>query len=257
MATQQLAKAPEPLNLKDQTHRGKHWKQFRRDWTYYEIASKIREESGAVSVAHLLNVIEREGQHMFDTFNLSEEDSADITKVLREFEGRCLPISNVIYERYVFNPGAQEVGESLDHYITDVMKQAKLCKYGNLKDELIRDRLVSGIKDDRICEKLLNKKDLTLQKAIEILQTNQATQFQVRDMATEQDMAVKVVKTSNKTVSRDGPAEGQWTRTTPSRQTKPCRYCGNIHEFKKEICPANDKECWRCGKKGHFSRVCR
>ena len=34
MATQQLAKAPEPLNLEDRTHRGEYWKQFRRDWTY-------------------------------------------------------------------------------------------------------------------------------------------------------------------------------------------------------------------------------
>lgn len=138
MATQQLAKAPEPLNLEDRTHREEYWKQFRRDWTYYEIASKINKESGAVRVAHLLNVIGKEGQDMFDTFNLSKEDRVDITKVLQEFESRCLPVSNVIYKRYVFNQKAQEAGELLNHYITDVMKQAKLCKYGNLKDELMR-----------------------------------------------------------------------------------------------------------------------
>ena len=40
-----------------------------------------------------------------------------------------------------------EVGKSLEHYIMDVMKEAKLCKYGNLIDEPIRDRLVS---DDQI-----------------------------------------------------------------------------------------------------------
>ena len=51
------------------------------------------------------------------------------------------------------------------------------------------------------------QKDLTLQKAIEILRTSQATLFQVRDMATEQEMGVKVVKTNNKTAPRDGPAE--------------------------------------------------
>ena len=42
------------------------------------------------------------------------------------------------------------------------MKQATLCKYGNLKDKLVCDRLISGIKDDRIYKKLLSKKDLTL-----------------------------------------------------------------------------------------------
>jgi len=62
MATQQLGKAPEPLNLEDQMHRGEHWKQFKRDWTYCEIASKINKEDGAVRVAHLLNVIGKEGK---------------------------------------------------------------------------------------------------------------------------------------------------------------------------------------------------
>ena len=107
MATRQLAKPPEPLNLEDQTHRGEYWKQFRRDWTYYKIASKIDKESGAVRVAHLLNVIGKEGQDMFDTFNLNEEDRVDIAKVLQEFESRCLPVSNVIYERYVFTRGGR------------------------------------------------------------------------------------------------------------------------------------------------------
>ena len=96
------------------------------------------------------------------------------------------------------NKRAQEAGKSLDHYITEVMKQAELCKYGNLKDELIRDRLVSGIKDDRIREKLLSKKDLTLQKAIEILRTSQVAQFQGRDMAAEQDVIIKAIKRDSK-----------------------------------------------------------
>ena len=69
--------------------------------------------------------------------------------MLQEFETRCLPVSNVIYERYVLNKRAQEACKSLDHYITEVMKQAELYKYDNLEDKLVHDRLVSGIKDER------------------------------------------------------------------------------------------------------------
>ena len=53
----------------------------------------------------------------------------------------------------------KEPGESLDHYLTEIVKQAGRCQYGMLKDELVRDRLVSGIQNDRIREKLLSKKD--------------------------------------------------------------------------------------------------
>lgn len=45
---------------------------------------------------------------------------------------------------------------------------------------------------------MLSKRDLTLQKTIEILRTSQATQFQDRDMAAEQDGIVKSVKIANK-----------------------------------------------------------
>ena len=74
MATQQLEKPAKPLNIEDLTYRGEQWKQFKRDWTYYERAAKIDKEGGAVRIAHLLNIIRKEGQDMFDTFNLSKED---------------------------------------------------------------------------------------------------------------------------------------------------------------------------------------
>ena len=95
---------------------------------------------------------------LFETFMLPEEDCGDITKVLNEFEAKCAPVSNMIYKQYVFNKSTQDVGESLDHYLTEIMKQADLCKYGNLKDELIRDQLVSGIKSNKTHETLLAKK---------------------------------------------------------------------------------------------------
>ena len=107
MATQPLANPPDSLSLEDRTRRGDNWKQFKREWTYYETTAKINKE-GAVRVAHLLNVISKEGQDMFETFALLETDSNDITKVLQEFETRCSPATNVIYERYIFNKRTQQ-----------------------------------------------------------------------------------------------------------------------------------------------------
>jgi len=84
-----VAKPPEPLNLEGRTRWGDNWKQFKRDWLYYKTAAKINKEDGPVRVAHL---IEKDGQDMFDTFSLTEEDQKDITKILQEFETRCTPI---------------------------------------------------------------------------------------------------------------------------------------------------------------------
>ena len=36
---------------------------------------------------------------------------------------------------------------------------------------------------------------------------------------------------------------------------KPCRYCGGTHAPLQ--CPAYGKTCARCGKMGHYKKVCR
>lgn len=64
-----------------------------------------------------------------------------------------------------------------------MIKLVENCQYGGLRDDLIRDKLVSGIRDDKVREKLLGIKDLNLDKTIEVLRTNQALQFRVKDMA--------------------------------------------------------------------------
>ena len=254
MASQTLAKPPEPLNLEDTTRQGNHWRQFKRNWTYYETASKIDKEDGPVWVAHLLNIIGKDGQEMFETFSLSDTDSGDIAKVLKEFEDRCMPVTQVIYERYIFNKfkRTQEPGESLDRYLTDIIKQAGRCQYGQLKDELVRDRLVSGIQNDRIREKLLSKKDLTLTKEIQLLKSSEATQLQAQDMATPE---IKTIQT----IAAPQPKSRYEKKTQQvgnlRRPHKLCRYCGRKHEFRKEACPAVDKQCYICNKKGHCHTV--
>ena len=47
---------------------------------FYEIAAKIHIEEGEVRVAHLLNVIRKEGQDMLETFTLSIADRKDIKR---------------------------------------------------------------------------------------------------------------------------------------------------------------------------------
>ena len=81
MAMPVLAKPPKSLNLEDCSHRGENWKQFKRNWIYYEIASKIDKEDGVVRVTHLLNVIGKDAQDLYKTFTLSDDDRKDVTKV--------------------------------------------------------------------------------------------------------------------------------------------------------------------------------
>ena len=54
----------------------------------------------------------------------------------------------------------------MDNFITDLYCLAEYCKFGNLRDDLIRDRIVVGIKDKKLSEQLQLDSKLTLEKAI-------------------------------------------------------------------------------------------
>lgn len=49
---------------------------------------------------------------------------------------------NPIFERAKFNQRRQEEGEPVDSFITALHCLAEHCGYGELHDEMIRDRLV-------------------------------------------------------------------------------------------------------------------
>ena len=51
-------------------------------------------------------------------------------------------------------------------FITSLYCLAEHCGYGMLHDEMIRDRIVVGLWDTAVSEKLQMDKDLTLDKAI-------------------------------------------------------------------------------------------
>jgi len=48
----------------------------------------------------------------------------------------------------------QKPEESVDSFITDLHTLAEFCKYGDLHDQLICDRIVVGLLDKKLSEKL-------------------------------------------------------------------------------------------------------
>ena len=46
-------------------------------------------------------------------------------------------------------------------------------------------------------------------------------------------------------------------RKTVKREEAKCKFCGRLHPFQKEQCPAFGKKCNLCEKMNHFSKVCQ
>ena len=72
----------------------------------------------------------------------------------------------------------QTEGESVDTFITDLYTLAELCNFSDLRDELIRDRIVVGIRDNALSEWLQLEADLTLGRAVNLIRQKEVVRKQ-------------------------------------------------------------------------------
>ena len=78
----------------------------------------------------------------------------------------------------------------MDDFITDLHCLARYCNYGNLHEEMICDRIVVGISDNKLSQKMQLEPDLTLKKATDLAHQYESVKKQlptVRGQDTQQE----------------------------------------------------------------------
>ena len=72
-----------------------------------------------------------------------------------KFEEYFVPKQNITFERYKFFLCDQKQGVGFDQYLAELHTLSKTCKFGNLKDSLVRDKIVCGIPDNGLKRKTI------------------------------------------------------------------------------------------------------
>ena len=166
-----------------------NWKKFKRMWNNYEVASRLRTQSKELRTATFLTCIGPDVLDIYDGLPFdNDEEKTNITNVLALLEKYFIGETNETYERYLFNQREQESGESFDAYLTTLRSLAKTCNFGELRDNLIRDRIVIGIRDNSVRKKLLAEGKLTLDKCINICRANNTTAKQLKEISQSEDV---------------------------------------------------------------------
>ena len=223
-------------------------------WEHYSIASKVNKEEGDVQVAAFLTAIGSDARKVFKTWNLSATERKDIKGVIERFDNYCNPRKNIPFERYLFNSRQQEPGESFDRYVTSLRQIADKCDFGAITpDDLLRDRIIFGIADNKVRERLLREPELNLSKTLDICRASEMSQAQIKTVSEFNSPNVHLLQENKK--ASDGKLSGG--EPSPANQLRyPCRFCGRKHESKREACPAWGKKCIKCGKENHFAGKC-
>ena len=200
---------------------------------------------------------------ILQTFNLTEEDAKKYKTVKDKFEAHFVKTRNTIYERAKFNSRKQGENETAHDFIVAVHCLAEHCAFGELRDELIRDRIVVGIRDAKLSQKLQLNAKLTLEKSEVEVRQSESVKEQQGTIRTSQDTEdIRAIKGHNRGGQLQRHLRGQYKKSpkrfNPTTQsTQSCTRCGQSPPHSKPQCPARDMVCHKCHKKGHFQKVCR
>ena len=214
------------------------------------MATKLDKEDEARQVATLLAVIGKEANKVFKTFVWgSEDDSKKIDLVIKQFEEYCIPRQNVTYERFHLFTRDQGPTETVDQYMMELHRISANCDLESITpDQILRDRLVTVIRDAKVRERLLRDNKLTLEKALDIVRAAESTTAQMKEMNLEAEIhAVRQTQQHDRS-KEDVPKSDKVV-------IKDCKYCGRDHEKRK--CPAFGQTCRKCGVKNHFAVKCQ
>ena len=141
------------------------------EWTKwirrFRQASGLAEKEQTSQIHTLIYTMGDEAEDVLTSFRLTEEQGKSYTTVVEKFDGYFVKRRNLIFERAKFNWRRQEEGEPVNDFIMDLYRLAEHCNYGTLHDELIRDRIVVGLRSAALSGKLQRDADLTLEKAVQ------------------------------------------------------------------------------------------
>ena len=159
----------------------------------------------------------------------------EIVKLVKEHH---TPPPSEIVQRFKFNSRSQRDGESVAEFMAELRRLSEHCKFEATLDNMLRDRLVCGIRDVRTQRRLLAEADLTRKKAFELAQAAEVAEKQAKDLRAPITGTVHTL---------------QKQPSTPVLEN--CSRCGGKHAAAS--CRFKDAECYLCHKKGHLARVCR
>ena len=251
---------PLPAKLEVTGNLATNWKVFIRAWKNYEIAARLKDpskpnENKLLRTATFLTCLESDALDIYEGLKFDNDmDKDDIDIVITKFEEYCVGQRNETFERYNFNMRVQQEGETVDAYVTALKTLAKTCNFGQLQDNLLRDRIVIGIKDNATRKKLLNMPKLTLKECIDMCRTHESTSLQIKTMTQQEVSAVSTRPSSSKHYSANKQKKS--AHADKGKEIN-CIFCGKKHAKDRNQCPAWGKKCSTCHKPNHFSTVCK
>ena len=228
------------------------WMHYVERMRHYFTANDVKSKEKQLSI--FLSVC---GAHTYKLISSlvapKKPGDCELDELLKLVSEHKNPQPSFIVQRYKFNSRIRKNGETISDYVAELRHIAEHCKYGTSLEDMLRDRLVCGVQDDKIQRHLLAETELPFTKALQL-----ATAMELADKNAADLRGTVPDATVNKTTTSSGHRSSYSKGPPRTPSTKKCDRCGrpdSPHPMSE--CPAIRMECYACGKRGHISRACR
>ena len=125
-----------------------------------------------------------------------------------------------------------------------------------MKDRLLKNQIITGIPNITLQEKLLQERNLDLDKYIDMCRGSESAASQVKDISTTKTEINKIGFRKSPKSANEPPRHHTGNGDETKAAKRRCKFCGRWHQFSPGTCPARGKTCNKCGKTGHCTAKC-
>jgi hypothetical protein len=131
------------------------WKSFQQHCEF-AFGGPLKGKSEEQRCNYLMIWVGENGRDVYNTWNLTGEESKKFTTYYERFEAYVKPKSNNIFARYKFHNIVHQEKEPFEQFLTKLKIEVKYCGYKD-PDEMVRDRVVIGCYSQKVRDKLIQE----------------------------------------------------------------------------------------------------
>ena len=255
-----------------------NWKSWYEDFLVFAEANGWSEWSDSRRTALLMAAVGAEARRLYRAAapdnrqdDVKPEVSASVAPVAVSLFDKAVAVFQKLFQsdtdvrsaRLRFRNISQGPDESNVIYLANLREAVEACNFGELSDEMLRDRFVEGCRSDQLRDKLVMTDGLTLSKLTEIAEAHdrglQRKSLLHKAAVTPAAPAatVEVAFTGRRSEASSNGASRKQKPKQRSPKKGTCRACGRKgHWAKDNECTARNQKCFKCHVVGHFSKCC-
>ncbi|XP_076295857.1 uncharacterized protein LOC143216569 isoform X2 [Lasioglossum baleicum] len=159
-----------PLPLSGTGDLSQNWQKWKDTFFLYLTANNYIKTSEDLKIRKLKEVIGPLGIYFIDTVrkDYNESELNNLQKLFAKLDIVFKVPPSEVEARYNFFTCSREKDESINKYIERLKEKAKTCNFGTMMDNLIRDKVITNIKDEDLLLTLFKMKFLDLADLIKI-----------------------------------------------------------------------------------------